>query len=713
MAIKRNFQGVTLRKPGAYSSTKTASNGAGATSTTGVMFVIGEADAGPGGAAEGIQLYSAAAVNQLIAKYVSGPIVDCVKVALAPSRTPGINGASAFLVYKTNSSVPASYALANTYAAITAEEYGVGGNRITYKNVVSSEAEVSVTGSAPVTVAGLNGLTLKVAQNGGAVSTVTFVTPADMAAVVSQINAALTGVIASGAATLKLTQTAVSNHHRDGFGRSFEVLASSTALTLLAMASGLVVPASEPQASFEILQPRDSIAQTGVVGGVISMSIGRDASGSCTAANVVVSGTSLTLNQTGATPSSVVFAFSDYPTIGNLVDGLNAVPGCACAVSSSIRGNASNSLDQVTVGAFSAAGLKPARIKSDVKAVKDFFDAATLASIVVSAVKGLPDAEGRVNLVGGVRGASASSAFDAGLAASLAQDFNVVVPAISQDASVDVLAGLTDVASTYDIETIHAMVSAHLVLRGNIQNKKEAQGVVGYRKNTKAAAFAQAALLGDSNVQMCMEDVLVVDSSRELRWNQPHVMAALIAGMRCGSSIGEPLTHKYLAVSGVGHFVNTATGIASGDYNSLTDYDSAIDAGVTSAEPANGAFRVMVDNTTYGADGSFLYNRGSVVEASQYIAKTIRADAETAFVGRKTAAVSAESIKSRIRGRLIEMFNAQITATSVDAPQGFVESSFVVTIVGNTATVEVEAKPTQALDFLLINFTMGDATTSA
>lgn len=715
MAIKKQFGGATIRKPGAYSKSQTSPDAGGQSATTGVLFLIGEADAGPGGSAEGIQLYSAAAFNQLKAKYRSGPLVDAAKAALAPSRTPGIGGAGTFLIWKTNASVQASLALANAYSTAEAKEYGVGGNRITYKNTLSAETAPTVTGSAAVTnFAGLDGQTLILRQNGGAAQTVTFNTPADMAAVVSQVNAVAAGVASSDGGKLKLTMAAASNRHRDGWGRSLEV-SGGTALASLFLTAELATAAAEPQASLEVIQPRDSLTESGVVGGDIALRLGRDSTGSCTAATVAVSGTAMTLTQTGATPSTVTLSFADYPLIGNLADAINELAGWTAACPSAKRTQESASLDQVSAtGAFSAlTSAMPARIKQDGQAVQDFFDASTLVSLDPAPTCGLPDAEGRLNLTGGARGASSSSSFDAGFSAALAKDLNVIVPCISQDAASDISAGQTDPASTYDIETIHAMLDTHLRLRGSIKNRKEAQGCVGYRKQAKADCFEQAAKMGSELVQFCMEDVLLVDSTNELKWKQPHLMAALIAGMRCGSEIGEPLTHKFLSVQGVGHFVNASTGVAQGDYNAQTDYDEAISAGVTSAEPAAGSFRLMLDNTTYGADENFVFNRGSVMEAAQYIAKTIRGDAEASFVGRKNSVITAASMKSRIRAKLVELFKGRITSPSEDAPQGFVESTFIVNVVGNTAEVQVEVKPVQGLDFVFITFTLGETRQSA
>ena len=716
MAISRQFNGATIKKPGAYSHSVAASNGAGASSTTGVMMIIGEATAGAGGVDEGIQTFPASAYSQMAAKYKSGPILDCAKNALAPSTTQGIAGVQTFQIYKTNQSIRASHATANSYGTLTSSEYGVGGNRISYQAILSSETVATVTGSAPVTAfVALQSKNIIISQNGAAPITITFPgTVTTMANVISAFST-LTGMTASATSggALVLTMNASANHNRDGIGRSFEII-SGSALSDLSLTAGIYTPAAEPMASLSITQPRDKVTQSGVVGGAITLKIGRDASGSCTAASVTTSATSMTLSQTGATPSSIVFDYAIYPTIGTLVDAIRGSAGWSVLASASVLNTASTGLDHVTIGAFSAAGKQPARIKSDVNSVVTFFQAVTLANLAITATSGLPDAEGSINMIGGSKGASASSDFDAGLSASLGVAINVIVPAISQDASVDLVSGLTDALSTYDIETVHAMVTSNLELRGNIQNRNEAQGVVGYRVPAMAAAFEQAATIGDSLVQLVMEDVLVVDSSFKLSWCQPHVLAAMIGAMRCGSPIGEPLTHKYLAVSGAGHFVNPSTGVSMGDYNPLINYDQAISAGVTSTEANSGAHRVMVDNTTYGVDDSFLYNRGSVVEAKQYVEKTLRAYADIAFVGKKNAAVSANSVKTALRAQLSNLLGAQIITSDDQAPLGYVESTFTVVFnPANTCTISLEYHPVQSIDFVLFNFTVGEGTQSA
>ena len=198
-----------------------------------------------------------------------------------------------------------------------------------------------------------------------------------------------------------------------------------------------------------------------------------------------------------------------------------------------------------------------------------------------------------------------------------------------------------------------------------------------------------------------------------------------MAGLRLGSEVGEPLTHKRPLARNVGHFVNPDTGLSGGDFNADLDKKEAINNGVTFTEKSGSIFRIVVDNTTYGVDDSFVFNRGSVMEASLFVAKDIRGVAEAVFIGKKlpnepvsggaASSGAAKSIKNVIANRLRELNkpDVNIISSSIDAPEGFVEDTFVVEVEGNTARVQVEFKPVQGLDYIFISFTLGDISQSA
>lgn len=413
---------------------------------------------------------------------------------------------------------------------------------------------------------------------------------------------------------------------------------------------------------------------------------------------------------TGASSDDISVNLNDFSSVKELYLHLSQIANYTVTLGTSSTAAITDpaSLDRVTALDIKAGAKTLYRLQQEiVDLVND--NAELVEAEIASFATGIPSTTAATFLTGGAKGASATSDFSDGFAASFSKDWNVCIPAISRDATDDIADALTDSSSAYDIDSVAAALSTHLNLRSNVRNRKEAQGMVGYRADTKATVYAFCQTIGDALIQVMAQDVLVADLDATLVWKQPHVAAALAAGIRLGTDVGEPLTFKYANCNGIGHAVDVDTGISQGDFDPNVDYDDAIDAGLTFMEEAAGGRRWVVDNTTYGADASFVWNRGSVVEAVQYIAKTLRETAELSFVGKKTSNGGASSAKSILRDKLIELNKANITTASDNgAPQGFKESSFSVTQTGNTMTVAVEVIPCQSIDFVFINFTVGD-----
>ena len=272
-----------------------------------------------------------------------------------------------------------------------------------------------------------------------------------------------------------------------------------------------------------------------------------------------------------------------------------------------------------------------------------------------------------------------------------------------------------------------AQLQNHLVERSSVTVRKEAQGFIGirnadwknsYRNGIETTDPGTSGLLNVNSflIQAVIQDIRVIDASGALAWKAPHIMAALMAGIRLGSTVGEPLTFKFLNANGVGHNINFTTGMpnaAATQFRPGFDFNEAILNGLTFTEIASGGNRVVVDNTRYAIDESFVFNRGSVIEAAQFVARTSRQLLETIFVGNKVSNGAALSLKNVLRNYLIQLNTDQIITTSEDAPFGFVEDTFTVTINGNTAEIQVEVKPVQGLDFIFIDFTLGNITQQA
>lgn len=447
--------------------------------------------------------------------------------------------------------------------------------------------------------------------------------------------------------------------------------------------------------------------------------------GNASAATATISGSTLankTLATTLTSPSdgsaNLSIVLANY-TVSTLVAYINAQTGYTAAVLDGTKAaNPATDLDSISSTDIKTGTVSLYRLQQEIMALINTSGLIT-ATLATTPVVGLPVNVTNKFLSSGALGASTNSNFSSGLSASLAKTYQQVVCAVSQDATADIALGVTDSGSTYTISSVQAALASHIALRSQVQNGKEAQAWTGFRSSTKSTAYTAAQNLGSYLTQMTMQDVLISDVAGNLTWKQPHVLAALLAGFRLGQAVGEPLTHKYVNINGFGHDVNPTTGISAGDFEPSVDYAAAINAGVTFLETRNGGSRVVVDNTTYGIDQSFVFNRGSVVEAALYTAINVRQVAEEAFIGKrlqngrvsggKISGGAADSIKNLIRQELIALWTANILGTSSDAPQGFKDdSTFQVTVQGNTCYVSLECKPIQGLDYLLITFTLGD-----
>lgn len=394
--------------------------------------------------------------------------------------------------------------------------------------------------------------------------------------------------------------------------------------------------------------------------------------------------------------------------IKELVDEINALTGYTAVITAKFASRDANIMDIVTaVDITTAAAVKGLQAEivtlintstrveaTEIGPKASFFDLATF------------------DLAGGVQGASTNTNFSNGLEEGLQEDVQVIVPCVSSDAGTDLF---TDAASTFDIDSVVTAVSANLTLRASIKNRKEAQGVVGVQVANLAAANTKASEIADFNIQLTVQDVAFLNGTGTIKVGKPHVTAAIIAGMRLGTEVGEPLTHKTLKVTKVGHILDADTLADTGTINVGTDAESLIDGGVTIIEKAGSGYRLVVDNTTYGIDSSFVYNRGSVIEAVQFVSKTLRQTAEEIFVGKKVSNGVAQSIKSILRNKLRELNqpDVQIITSSEGAPEGFREDTFTVTVTGNTANVSVEILPVQGMEFIFIDFTLGDINQTA
>ncbi|MEM4726483.1 MAG: hypothetical protein QXG63_06040, partial [Nitrososphaerales archaeon] len=470
MAINVSFNGATIFKPGAYSRTTIDLGGGFPLSPTGIVAIFGEAEAGAPGAAEidiANNVFTPDQLPQIRAKYVRGPIVDACNMLFSPGADGAIpGGAQAVYIYKTNASTRAMLdpvaagGGSNDFGRLRSLQWGTDGNQLTFKNSLTPETPAKIISgviSFPVTVTtGVND-EISYRLNGGAEVTATVAAGsyANVAALVAALNTALgSDLVASAGAvanTIVLTQGPGSNIHRNGWGRSFQITAGNMNSTLNIADHSFAVAESEPLATLTVKHAVSTLEESDTVGGEIVMTLGRDGSGSCTAASVTITATQIILTQTGASPASITLNKVDYPTIQSLVDYINTLPGWSASASSVLLGQLSPSvLDRVSnAGAFytGTSVRRPARIKRDAERVANFFSLSSQVELIplasASEVKkvGLPDQQGVPNalyLSGGAKGATTSAEITNALSKFEKFRVNSIVPLFSRDAADDI-----------------------------------------------------------------------------------------------------------------------------------------------------------------------------------------------------------------------------------------------------------------------------------
>lgn len=740
MAINVSFNGATIYKPGAYSKVSIDLGGGFPLSPTGIIAIFGEADAGTPGANEvniADNVFSPEQIPQIKSKYRAGPIVDAANFLFAPGLDGAIpGGAQAVYIFKTNASIRASLSLANSWGSVRAREYGTGGNKVTYKNtlVPATSAVAASSASFDLTGGALDAKTLVLRIQGAGTSLDnTFTVPAS-----TTTRALLTTALAAGgnwsggvpsgvsfvvggatdaAATLTITRSSSGNPNQEGYGRNFQLVSGSalgSGAGTLNIASGLYAASAENKASIILSNKRDLVDEDAVVGGNIVLKLGRNGG---TNPQVTINATQILLINNAANEYALNKA--DFGTISELIAYINSSTSgnWAAAAGSTLFGQMSpDVLDRVSaLGANGSASILPAQIKKDAKEVRDFFSLAAAAELVAgaNAYVGLPDGVAETFLAGGARGATLTSDITSALSKFEKFRVNSIVPLFSRDASADASDGLTDSSSTYTIDGIHQAVKTHLSVMATTKKKSERQGYLSF-KSSYSASKQKAQDLASARIQLNIQDIRQSDSDGVLKWFQPWAGACLLAGARGGSPIGLPMTGKYFNMSGIrqtGQSMSTAEENIVIDFDPDLQYDDAIANGLTFWEaPQNGGFRLVVDNTTYGKDGNWVYNRGHVLYAADVLAYDFRNQLENIYVGVKNT-VSAAEVKQTCESILATYLAQGITVSTADAKNGF--KQLVVQINGNTINVSVVVKLVEGIDFVLADITLQRANQTA
>lgn len=484
--------------------------------------------------------------------------------------------------------------------------------------------------------------------------------------------------------------------------------------------AGAIAAQAESKRVFTFENTRDELTESSdETGGRVAFKLGYGNAGA-SAATVSINQTTkrLTTNVTGVSDVNLNVNLLQYATLASLAGYLNAQPGYKAEVDAVYANMSPLDLDQVSgVGILSLTQdpVAPcARIKRDRADVKQMFEESSIVEATLTAKRGLPSSQQKAFLEGGIVGATSAAAIVAALDAFEKLRINTIVPLFSRDAALDISEDKTDASSTYLIDSVHAAVKSHCALMSNTKNRSERHCVLAYR-GSYADAKTKAANLSSFRSQLVFQDVLGLSTDGQAKWMQPHMLAALVAGMRSGAVVGLPLTFKFFNISGLRHTTSPLDEVPEDvviEFEPRTQYDDAIDSGLTFLEqPASGGFRMVVDNTTYTKDDNWVYNRMATLHAADVVAYDFRTRLENAIVGARNTDVTAVSIRSLCESLLNGYRGQGLLGGTADAPNGFTNLS--VQLNGNTVVIDVTVILVEGIDFVLSTITLKRNTSAA
>ena len=706
---------INTNIPGAYPSVTVKSNPVGL-GASGNIVIMGEAEAGDSYANVSLKdnSFTPDQADRVASIYGAGPIVDAFRAFASPSADANIVGsANRIYIIKTNAGSKASALVDTDYGRLQDKNWGKNGNKYKFQiTQIDAEVAPAQTGTViPAFGATLNGLTFAIRSKGGAATTITLSAIAadhvNVAALVIELNAQLpAGIVASAGAvsgSIILTMAVDASANRKGAGKSMDLIDTHAGdLAALGLTPGLVVSSQEPGVEVAISRPDTGLSETKDVAAVVALQIGYLG----TTATMTISKTAKTLTTTvvGGTGVALAIDLTSFRTISDLVTFINAQTGYSAAVAASAMQLDPSNLDAVTALpiATSVAGRKPGRVK---KAAADFAKAISTSkalAFVPTAQAGLPAPSAATFLTGGAKGATAAADIVAAVDQMAGVQINIIVPLFSRDASADIADALTESASTYTIDAIHALVKSHCLAYSTPELKRNRLGILSF-EGSYAQAKTRSQTLATYRCAMTMQKPSQANSAGVITSFAPWYAACIAAGMQAGGF--------YKAIVNKLANVISFEDPAGYDSGSPGDVEDALDAGLLILTKDNAGNRWVSDQTTYGLDTNFVYNSLQAVYLSDILALDLADAFQKAFVGQSLADIDAATALSFLYQKMDGYKKLKMIASSDDAPLGFKNAK--VSISAPTMSVSVEIKLATAIYFIPINLAISAVQSAA
>lgn len=713
---------INTNIPGAYYESSVKSTPVGVASS-GNITIIGEAKGGA--AAYGIDsvngdklsdnFFTPDQLSLVVAKYISGPIVDAFRAMSSPSSDDDIVGsANRIYISKTNKGSKSSAIISDAYGSLSDKNYGIDGSKyfyqITQASVESAAASIGlsfVIGDGSL----FNGLSFVVRENGGLETVITLSGTStdhdDYIKISAEISAQLPAAmecVSSGTDQIEIRFAAVSNNvaNAAGFGKSFELVdASAGDLAAIGFSEGIFVSAKESEVQVDINRKDNNTNEQLIVSADVAMTIGYEG----ISATLAISGDDLTTVVSGGTGVALAIKLSEYATIKDLADFINSQTGYSSKVEATYTQKVTSSLDKVSaIGiATTLAEGKAGRIK--VAANNFALKLGESSNLDFSATKelGLPEEMATVvYLEGGSKGSTSGLDLVNSVNDLEGINTNFIVPLFSRDATADIAEGLTDSGSTYTIDSVNVLVKNHILKMSTAKLKKHRTGILSF-SGTFSEIKEKSGSLAHYRISLAFQKSSQANSVGDIVSFLPWHTAAIAAGMQAAGF--------YKAI--LNKFANVISFEDPEGFDSGTpgDIETALDAGLLFLEKAVTGSKWVSDQTTYGVDTNFVYNSIQAVYSADIVALDLTQSFQTEFVGKSLADINAAGGLVFLGEKMAAYKNQKLITASSDTVTGYKNAK--ITINGPVMSVSVEIKLATALYFIPISIEISQVSSAA
>jgi hypothetical protein len=310
--------------------------------------------------------------------------------------------------------------------------------------------------------------------------------------------------------------------------------------------------------------------------------------------SMTINGTTMTLFAPNATPVAAI-DLATYPTVAQIVDRINAVPGFVASILDGNNNAATlNALDYTTAVDVKTA---PYITLANLQAIVDWFNGLgenLVTATRVAAVGTLPANIPFTFLTGGSDGAITNTQWTNAFTTLQGLEAQWVVP-ISSDPA------------------IAAMADAHVQFMSSV-GKKERRAICGMALgSTDAQAIAAAKLINSDRTSLVHLGYYDYNAAGVLTLLSPYLTAAVVAGAFAGVGPGTPLTNKSLTLRGIERALRNPV-----------DTDPLIQGGVFCIENTPSGFKVTKSISTWLVDTNFYRVEVSTGVAGDFTARNLR-----------------------------------------------------------------------------------------